>query len=73
MDLTLLESALSPASLHHIRSRARLDERGEGVISAAIAVLIMAVIGAALFTAFRSTREHINTNIDTAVDGIQGN
>lgn len=30
-------------------------ERGEGVISVAIAVLIMAIIGAALFTAFSGT------------------
>jgi cytosine/uracil/thiamine/allantoin permease len=30
----------------------RIDERGEGVISAAIAVMIMAVIGVALYVAF---------------------
>jgi hypothetical protein len=30
----------------------KVDERGEGVISAAIAVMIMAVIGVALYVAF---------------------
>lgn len=32
--------------------RTSLDERGEGVISAAIAVLIMAFLGAAMWLAF---------------------
>ncbi|MEO6989594.1 MAG: hypothetical protein ABI239_13220 [Aquihabitans sp.] len=32
--------------------RTNLDERGEGVISAAIAVLIMAFLGAAMWVAF---------------------
>lgn len=32
--------------------RANSDERGEGVISAAIAVLIMAFLGAAMWAAF---------------------
>jgi hypothetical protein len=34
--------------------RLRDDERGEGVISAAIAVLIMAFIGVAAFAAYKS-------------------
>jgi hypothetical protein len=33
--------------------RFRADERGEGVISAAIAVLIMAFLGAAMWLAFK--------------------
>jgi hypothetical protein len=33
--------------------RIRADERGEGVISAAIAVLIMAFLGAAMWLAFK--------------------
>ena len=33
--------------------RVRVDDRGEGVISAAIAVLIMAFLGAAMWLAFK--------------------
>ena len=49
-----------PHSRRHVRRRAGRpartgsgDERGEGVISAAIAVLIMAFIGVAAFVAYR--------------------
>ena len=34
-------------------ARIRADDRGEGVISAAIAVLIMAFLGAAMWLAFK--------------------
>ena len=71
MDITLLQQALSTQSIGHLRQRARSDERGEGVISAAIAVLIMAVIGAALFVAFNHTRQNIQQRVDTGVESIQ--
>lgn len=46
------------ATLHHLRHRlGRLDERGEGVISAAIAVLIMAFLGALMWVGFRAIWE----------------
>ena len=41
--------SLAIATVERIRS----DERGEGVISAAIAVLIMAFLGAAMWLAFK--------------------
>jgi hypothetical protein len=46
------------AALHHLRARlARADESGEGVISAAIAVLIMAFLGALMWVGFRAIWE----------------
>lgn len=36
------------------RARARGDDRGEGVVSAAIVVLIMAAIGALMWVGFRT-------------------
>jgi hypothetical protein len=40
----------------------RRDERGEGVISAAIVVLIMAAIGALMWTAFREIWQGIESD-----------
>ena len=48
--------------------RLRADQRGEGVISAAIAVLIMAFLGAGMWLAFKgmfdSTTSRTNTNVE---------
>ena len=48
--------------------RLRTSERGEGVISAAIAVLVMAFLGAAMWLAFKgmfqSTTEKTNRQVD---------
>ena len=47
-----------PALLHHLRAQiSRSGERGEGVISAAIAVLIMAFLGALMWVGFRAIWE----------------
>jgi hypothetical protein len=46
------------------------DERGEGVISAAIAVLVMAAIGALMWVGFRSTFENTNEKVDEQVEQI---
>ncbi len=52
--------------------RVRTESSGEGVISAAIVVLIMAVIGGAMFVvfndAFGGASERIAEEIDTIVD-----
>ena len=45
----------------------RRDERGEGVISMAIGVLIMAMLGAAMFVAFQGTMNKAQTNVDNQV------
>ena len=43
-------------------SHLRSDDRGEGVISAAIAVLIMAGIGALMWVGFKTIWEDTETN-----------
>ena len=49
---------------------AHKDERGEGVISLAIGVLIMAFIGAGMWVAFNSTMVKAQDNVDTQVTQI---
>lgn len=50
--------------------RLRRDERGEGVISAAIAVLIMAFLGAAMWVAFKGMFDSTTTSTTTKVGEI---
>jgi hypothetical protein len=49
------------AAAHRARG-ARLDQRGEGVISAAIAVLVMAGIGALMWVGFRTLWQDTEAN-----------
>jgi uncharacterized protein HemX len=51
------------------RLKAR-DERGEGVISAAIAVLVMAFLGVGMWVAFNATFQHTAKNVDNQVNCI---
>lgn len=55
------------------RRAARHDERGEGVISAAIAVLVMAFLGVAMWVAFSGTLstavKHVNKQV-SCVTGV---
>jgi hypothetical protein len=46
------------------------DERGEGVISAAIAVLVMAFIGVAMWVAFNATFKHAANHVNNQVNCI---
>jgi hypothetical protein len=48
------------------------DERGEGVISAAIAVLIMAFLGALMWVGFRAIWEDSEENIRSQTERIGG-
>ncbi len=50
--------------------RVRRDEAGEGVISAAIAVLIMAFLGVAMWIAFKATLSGATANVDKQVTNI---
>lgn len=52
------------------RSLRRRDDRGEGVISAAIAVLIMAFIGVGMWVAFNSMFQQTAKNVDNQVNCI---
>lgn len=46
------------------------DERGEGVISAAIAVLVMAFLGVGMWIAFNATFTHAATHVNQQVNCI---
>jgi hypothetical protein len=52
------------------RARRRVDDRGEGVISAAIVVLIMAAIGALMWTAFRGMWEDIEADTSDKISEV---
>lgn len=53
-----------------LTTRIREDERGEGVISAAIAVLIMAFLGVALWFGFKATLQNTQGNVDQQINQI---
>ena len=70
VDLVLLTYLLVAGALRRNRDRLHLDERGEGVISAAIAVLIMAFLGAGMWVAFKAIFDKTSDNTDKQVDQI---
>jgi hypothetical protein len=53
--------------------RVRRTERGEGVISAAIAVLIMAFLGAAMWFAFNGTMNTATSKVNNNVSQLGSN
>lgn len=61
----LLTSLLSAPAW--ARARLRFDERGEGVVSAAIAVLVMAFLGAAMYVGFKQTLGSAQKKTDSQV------
>ena len=67
--MLLMSLLVTPAWL---RGRSRLDERGEGVVSAAIAVLVMAFLGAAMYVGFKQTLGSAQKKTDTQVACIGG-
>lgn len=70
MSLILLITNLVLAALRASAIRLPLDDRGEGVISAAIAVLVMAFLGAAMWVGFNAIWGDAETNIGDQVDTI---
>jgi len=60
------------AALALARDRQRSDERGEGVISAAIAVLVMAFLGVLMWAAFKGIFTKAAANTDRQVTEIGG-
>lgn len=50
--------------------RTARDDRGEGVISAAIAVLIMAFLGVGVWLGFRATLDNTQEKVDNQVEEI---
>lgn len=47
------------------------DESGEGVISAAIAVLVMAFLGVLMWALFKDTLTKSNTKVGEQIDNIK--
>jgi len=66
LRLYVAARALSVTSLHRLRS----CERGEGVISAAIAVLIMAFLGAAMWLVFKRMFDGATSSTEEQVGKI---
>lgn len=54
------------------RARTRVEQRGEGVVSAAIAVLVMAFLGAAMYVGFKQTLGSAQKKTDDQVACIGG-
>lgn len=50
--------------------RTRRDERGEGVVSVAIAVLIMAFLGALMYVGFSGTMKNAQSKTDCNVSSL---
>jgi hypothetical protein len=55
-----------------LAARLARSERGEGVISTAIAVLVMAFLGVLMWTLFRTTLTDSQKNVDTQIGKIGG-
>ena len=55
-----------------VRSHVARDQRGEGVISAAIAVLVMAFLGVGMWVAFNATFSNAEKNVDSRVSSCIG-
>lgn len=68
--LTLTYGLLAIRRVRLVLDRLPLDDRGEGVISAAIAVLIMAFLGAAMWVGFDAIWGDTEENIGDQVDQI---
>lgn len=69
MDLALQAWVAWQVTKVRVRDRV-LDERGEGVISTAIAVLIMALIGLLMWTVFQRVFNDAGTRIESNVNDI---
>lgn len=55
---------------HAVTQRVSRSEAGEGVISAAIAVLIMAFLGVIMWVGFKATLGNAQGNVDNQVNQI---
>ncbi len=52
------------------RARRRSDDRGEGVVSAAIVVLIMAALGALMWVGFRTMWTDIESDTNDRISEV---
>lgn len=70
-DLTLFAYVWQRTARTALVHRALRNERGEGVISAAIAVLVMAFLGVLMWTLLKETLLNSNKNVDTQLGKLQ--
>lgn len=68
--MTIWTTVCMMAAAINRRTGRRMGDRGEGVISAAIAVLIVAFLGAAMWVAFETIWDGAETKIETQVNRI---
>ena len=71
-DLVLIAYVIGRSTTRGLRARVRLDDRGEGVISTAIAVLIVAFLGAAMYVVFTQILTSSGSKASTEVNNIGG-
>ena len=71
-DLTLSILVAVCSSVRDLRTRLDRDHRGEGVISAAIAVLVMAFLGVAMYKAFQGMFQDTADKTTNQIDQIGG-
>lgn len=69
-DLLLRTWIFQQSARAALWERIKLDEAGEGVISAAIAVLVMAFLGVAMWIAFKATLSGATNNVNRQVTQI---
>lgn len=62
--------AATRRALHAARRHTRADDRGEGVVSAAIVVLIMAAIGALMWVGFRAMWTDIEADTNEKISEV---
>lgn len=70
-DLALFGYVWQRTARAALLGRVQPDERGEGVISAAIAVLVMAFLGVLMWVLFKDTLTKSNTKVDGKLNEIQ--
>lgn len=63
---------LAQVHLHRLVASRRDNDRGEGVISMAIAVLIVAFLGVAMWLAFKGFADDTERTLEDQVDRIGG-
>ena len=71
-DLALVAFVLGRSAAARLHERFGDDDRGEGVISTAIAVLIVAFLGAAMYVIFTQILTSSGAKASTQVNNIGG-
>ena len=69
-DVAMIVWVLSRSALRRATRHIVTDDRGEGVISAAIAVLIMAFLGAAMWIIFRQILDDAGSRTNSTINDI---